>query len=35
MEIEENDLRVAYFRQAENGLYMRMAILEELLNILK
>ncbi|MCR4285033.1 MAG: aspartate carbamoyltransferase [archaeon] len=30
-EVEENDPRVAYFRQAENGLYVRMAILEDLL----
>ncbi len=30
-EIEENDKRIAYFRQAENGLYIRMAILESLL----
>ncbi len=28
---EQNDSRVAYFRQAENGLYIRMALLEELL----
>ena len=28
---EKNDSRVAYFRQAENGLYIRMALLEELL----
>jgi len=28
---EENDLRVAYFRQAENGLYIRMALLEEMI----
>ncbi|MFA4845580.1 MAG: aspartate carbamoyltransferase, partial [Patescibacteria group bacterium] len=26
------DPRAAYFRQAKNGLYVRMAILEELLN---
>lgn len=31
VEIEQNDLRVAYFRQAENGLYVRMALLEEVL----
>lgn len=28
---EINDSRIAYFRQAENGLYVRMALLEELL----
>lgn len=27
IEIEKNDKRVAYFRQAENGLYLRMALL--------
>jgi len=27
-EVEQNDKRIAYFRQAENGLYVRMAILE-------
>ncbi|MBS3071050.1 aspartate carbamoyltransferase [Candidatus Pacearchaeota archaeon] len=32
MEIEENDKRVAYFRQAENGLYIRMALLNILIN---
>lgn len=32
IEIEENDKRVAYFRQAENGLYIRMALLLELLD---
>lgn len=31
MEIEQNDKRVAYFRQAENGLYIRMALLAFLL----
>ena len=31
-ELEENDLRVAYFRQAENGLYIRMALLNWLIN---
>ena len=31
IEIEENDPRVAYFRQAENGLYIRMALLEEVI----
>ena len=30
-EIEQNDKRIAYFRQAENGLYIRMAILENIL----
>jgi len=30
---ETNDKRVAYFRQAENGLYVRMALLEYLLNV--
>jgi len=29
--VEQNDLRVAYFRQAENGLYARMALLKMLL----
>ena len=29
--IEQTDPKVAYFRQAENGLYARMALLEELL----
>ncbi len=29
--IEENDKRVAYFRQAENGLYVRMALLDMIL----
>jgi aspartate carbamoyltransferase catalytic subunit len=29
---ESNDPRVAYFRQAENGLYVRMALLNMLLN---
>ncbi|MBI1972733.1 aspartate carbamoyltransferase [Candidatus Woesearchaeota archaeon] len=32
LEIEQTDPRVAYFRQAENGLYIRMALLEMLLN---
>ena len=32
LEMEQNDPRIAYFRQAENGLYMRMALLEMLLN---
>jgi aspartate carbamoyltransferase catalytic subunit len=27
LEVEENDDRIAYFRQVQNGLYMRMAIL--------
>ena len=31
-EIESNDPRVAYFRQAENGLYIRMALLNWLMN---
>ncbi len=31
IEIEENDRRIAYFRQAENGLYTRMALLHTLL----
>ncbi len=31
IEIEEKDKRVAYFRQAENGLYIRMALLEHLM----
>lgn len=30
-EIEKEDERIAYFREAENGLYVRMALLEELL----
>lgn len=30
--IEENDSRVTYFRQAENGLYIRMALLDFILN---
>lgn len=29
--VEQNDLRVAYFRQAENGLYARMALLKMLM----
>ena len=32
VEIEKNDKRVAYFRQAENGLYIRMALLDMILN---
>ena len=32
IEIEEKDPRVAYFRQVENGLYIRMALLEMLIN---
>jgi aspartate carbamoyltransferase catalytic subunit len=32
MDVEENDKRVAYFRQAENGLYVRMALLDFILN---
>jgi aspartate carbamoyltransferase catalytic subunit len=31
MEIEQSDKRIAYFRQAENGLYIRMALLEYLM----
>lgn len=31
IEIEETDKRVAYFRQAENGLYIRMALLVHLM----
>ncbi|MBI5803379.1 aspartate carbamoyltransferase [Candidatus Pacearchaeota archaeon] len=31
-ETEENDERVAYFRQSENGLYVRMALLDMILN---
>jgi aspartate carbamoyltransferase catalytic subunit len=31
LDVEENDKRVAYFRQSENGLYIRMALLEHLL----
>lgn len=31
IEVEEEDKRIAYFRQAENGLYIRMALLEHLL----
>lgn len=31
IKIEEEDKRVAYFRQAENGLYVRMALLEYVL----
>ncbi len=31
IEIEETDSRVAYFRQAENGLYIRMALLVHLM----
>jgi aspartate carbamoyltransferase catalytic subunit len=32
LEVEENDMRVGYFRQAENGLYVRMALLDYVLN---
>lgn len=32
IDIENNDKRIAYFRQAENGLYIRMALLDSLLN---
>jgi len=31
IEIEKNDRRVAYFRQVENGLYVRMALLEKMI----
>lgn len=31
IEVEQNDPRIAYFRQAENGLYVRMALLDYLL----
>lgn len=31
IDVEQNDPRIAYFRQAENGLYIRMALLEELI----
>jgi aspartate carbamoyltransferase catalytic subunit len=30
--VEQKDQRVAYFRQAENGLYARMALLDMILN---
>ena len=30
IEVEENDKRVAYFRQARNGLYIRMALLKKI-----
>jgi aspartate carbamoyltransferase catalytic subunit len=33
LEIEQKDKRIAYFRQAQNGLYVRMAILQHLLKI--
>lgn len=32
VEVEQEDPRVAYFRQAENGLYVRMALLSHLLS---
>ncbi len=32
IDIEEHDKRIAYFRQAENGLYIRMALLDMILN---
>ena len=35
LEIEQNDFRVAYFRQANNGLYVRMAILMHMLGDIK
>jgi aspartate carbamoyltransferase catalytic subunit len=31
IDVEENDPRVAYFRQAKNGLYVRMALLKHML----
>jgi aspartate carbamoyltransferase catalytic subunit len=31
IEVEQNDPRVAYFRQAQNGLYVRMALLHHML----
>ena len=31
VDVERDDKRVAYFRQAENGLYIRMALLEYLI----
>jgi len=31
-DIEKSDKRVAYFRQAENGLFIRMALLDKILN---
>lgn len=31
IEVEERDQRIAYFRQAENGLYIRMALLHNIL----
>ncbi len=32
IDVESNDKRIAYFRQAENGLYIRMALLDLILN---
>jgi len=32
IQIEDQDPRIAYFRQAENGLYIRMALLDMILN---
>jgi|TARA_Y100000310_G_scaffold149697_1_gene149034 aspartate carbamoyltransferase catalytic subunit len=32
VDVEQNDKRIAYFRQAENGLYIRMALLDLILN---
>ena len=32
IDVEENDKRIAYFRQAENGLYIRMALLVHILS---
>ena len=31
VEVEQNDKRIAYFRQVENGLYIRMALIASLL----
>lgn len=31
VDVEQNDKRIAYFRQAENGLYVRMAVLSNIL----
>lgn len=33
VEFEQTDKRIAYFRQAENGLYIRMALISYLLNL--
>jgi aspartate carbamoyltransferase catalytic subunit len=32
VELEKTDKRIAYFRQAENGLYIRMALLDRIIN---